>query len=208
MKSSTRIILVRHGEVKGIETPRFRGSADLPLTERGLRQSELTRDHLLYLGVAAAIYSSPLRGCAQTAAIFGQSQAVAVNYASELNDIDHGLWRGQTHDDIRRSDPLGFDTWVANPEKTQFPGGESLQSAADRALVTLSVARTASVGSTILLVSYDSIIRLLLLHVLGLPLARYATLDVAPCGISVLLSQKASWRVRCINETSHLMRLG
>jgi len=38
----TKIILVRHGHVEGITPERFRGRADLELTQQGRRQAEDT----------------------------------------------------------------------------------------------------------------------------------------------------------------------
>jgi hypothetical protein len=38
----TRILMVRHGHVEGIEPPRFRGRRELPLTELGQRQAAVS----------------------------------------------------------------------------------------------------------------------------------------------------------------------
>jgi len=35
----TRLVLVRHGHVEGIDPKRIRGRADIPLTPEGLRQA-------------------------------------------------------------------------------------------------------------------------------------------------------------------------
>ena len=42
----TKLILVRHGHVRGISPERFRGRAELPLTELGRREAELTAAQL------------------------------------------------------------------------------------------------------------------------------------------------------------------
>lgn len=63
----TRIVLVRHGHVEGIDPPRFRGRMELPLTELGLRQAELTAERIASHWRPVAIYTSPMQRCVQTA---------------------------------------------------------------------------------------------------------------------------------------------
>jgi broad specificity phosphatase PhoE len=208
VRSSTRIILVRHGEVDGIEPPTFRGREDLLLTPRGVRQAELTRDYLLNLGTATALFASPLNRCQTTAEIIAGPQGLLLEAAQELNDIDYGQWQGETHQEVRQRDPQLFDAWMTAPETVRLPGGESLQKAADRAVSALRRALVRREGSTVIIVSHDSIIQLILLHVLGLPLARYGAMELAPCGVSVILHRKDSWKVRSVNETAQLARLG
>jgi phosphoserine phosphatase len=208
VRSSTRIILVRHGEVEGIEPPTFRGRADLLLTLRGIRQAELTRDYLLSLGAATALHVSPSRRCQSTAEIIADPQGLTLETTPELDDIDYGEWEGQTHEEVRARDTQRFDAWKTAPETVQMPGGENLQIATNRAVNALKQSLVRSVGSTGLIVSHDSILQLILLFVLGLPLSHYGAFDLAPCGVSVILHREDSWKVRSVNETAQLACLG
>ena len=58
---------------------------------------------------------------------------------------------------------------------------------------------------TTVLVSHDSINRLLLLSVLGLPLSHYWWLEQSPCGVSVIIHDGVLWKTKSMNETGHLV---
>jgi probable phosphoglycerate mutase len=63
-----RIVLVRHGHVEGITPERFRGRADLALTERGRREAQAVTRRIAAGWTPSAIYTSPARRCMATAA--------------------------------------------------------------------------------------------------------------------------------------------
>ena len=58
----TKLILVRHGHVEGISPERFRGRAELPLTDTGRREAEATAARIAASWRPAAIYTSPRWG--------------------------------------------------------------------------------------------------------------------------------------------------
>jgi probable phosphoglycerate mutase len=198
------IILVRHGEVQGITPPRFRGRMQLPLTPKGIRQAERTAAHLLTTGGAGAIWTGPLDRCTHTARIIGEIQGLTPETQPALDDIDYGAWQGHSYDEIRQSDPAGFESWMARPDETRIPGADTLQETSARALGALQAAVDLRTGATLIIVSHDSINRLILLHALQMPLARYHDLEQSPCGISRLQRIGARWTIRSMNETAHL----
>ena len=55
----TKLILVRHGPVGGISPERFRGRAELPLTETGHREADATAKRIAASWRPAAVYTSP-----------------------------------------------------------------------------------------------------------------------------------------------------
>lgn len=54
------IVLVRHGETAFNASETFRGRADVPLNETGLKQAELLGEHLSSEKIDV-VYSGPLR---------------------------------------------------------------------------------------------------------------------------------------------------
>ena len=199
-----RIVLVRHGHVAGIEPPRFRGRTEIPLSELGLRQAASTAHYLANFSDVKAIYCSPLGRCVSTAEIIGEAFGLSPSANPELHDIDYGAWQGQSHDEVRAGDPAGFALWSTRPDCARIPGGESLSAVAARATHVLWSVLSLHPGSTTILVSHDSVNRLLLLHVLRLPLARYWHIKQHPCAISILERAADDWTVHSINETAHL----
>lgn len=201
---STRIALVRHGHVEGIDPPRFRGRSELSLTEDGLRQAAATRDYVLAFARAQALYASPLGRCLRTGAIIGAPHGLVPQPLPEFNDIDYGAWQGLTHDEVLRRDPGAFAAWQATPDQARIPGGETLALVASRVARALSMLLGRHPDATIILVGHDSVNRLLLLQVLGLPLSRYQRICQDPCAVNVLEHEGRDWTVHSMNETAHL----
>ena len=86
---SLELLLIRHGEVPGIDPPRFRGRQDLALTDLGKLQAQAmgrwVRDHC----EVGAIYASPLSRCIDTARVIGEPLALRVQANPDLIDTDY-----------------------------------------------------------------------------------------------------------------------
>jgi phosphoserine phosphatase len=104
----TKLILTRHGHVEGISPERFRGRAELPLTELGRREAEMTAARIAASWRPAAIYTSPMGRCVATGAAIAKPLGLAPSAILRLNDIDYGDWQGLTRDEAlaRRARPL------------------------------------------------------------------------------------------------------
>src|SRR5712671_6538953 len=100
-KRMTKLILVRHGHVEGISPERFRGRAELPLTELGRREAEITARRIAATWRPAAIYTSPMGRCVETGTAIGKPFGLSSSAMPGLNDIDYGDWQGLTTDEAR-----------------------------------------------------------------------------------------------------------
>lgn len=200
----TRLLLIRHGEVQGIDPPVFRGRLDLPLTSRGVRQAEATANHLVGRASLGTIYCSPLSRCVRTAdAICAPFQTSAISHP-ELNDISYGAWSGMSLDEARKQWPEEVMLWLTAPHAMRIPGGESLQELASRTTEALIDILHGHPHGTVALVTHDSVIRVLLCHALGLPLSSYWLFAPSPCGISRLAFNDRRFTLESFNETQHL----
>src|SRR5947208_6752658 len=86
-KRMTKLILVRHGHVEGISPERFRGRAELPLTETGRREAAATAVRIAASWRPAAIYTSPMGRCVETGAAIGKAVGLSASAMPNLNDI-------------------------------------------------------------------------------------------------------------------------
>jgi probable phosphoglycerate mutase len=77
---------------------------------------------------------------------------------------------------------------------------------AARAVDALAAVLHAHPRGTVALVTHDSVLRVLLCHVMGLPLSSYWLFDPKPCGISVVSHAENRFTVHSINETQHLLK--
>jgi phosphoserine phosphatase len=202
----TRIILVRHGHVDWHDPERFRGRAELLLTERGQRQAQATA---LYLSSRAkpepeAIYTSPLRRCRDTAAALAAPFRLVAQPVEELADIDYGAWQGMTRDEAAARWPEAVDLWFRAPHLAAIPGGETLPALLARTSAAWHDILHRHRTGTVAVVAHDSVNRVLLLHALDLPLSRYWHLRQDPCGVNTLSFADGSFVVGSLNETQHL----
>ena len=62
----TKILLTRHGHVDGIQPERFRGRAELALTQRGVGEAEALAARIARGWKPAIVYASALQRCVVT----------------------------------------------------------------------------------------------------------------------------------------------
>ena len=203
----TKLILVRHGHVEGISPERFRGRAELPLTELGRREAELTAARIAASWRPAAIYTSPMSRCIDTGAAIGKPLGLSASAMPGLNDIDYGDWQGLTADEARARWPDELDTWYRHPDWAAIPRGETLQQVLTRAVAALREVIRNHPDDTIVLVAHDSVNRVLLLHALELPLSRYWRFKQSPCCINELDFGGDGFTILGINQTGHLRQV-
>ncbi len=203
----TRILLVRHGHVAWHSPERFRGRADLALSDLGLRQIERTAQQIAARCRPNAVYTSPLSRCVATAEAIAAPFGLVPQPQPGLLDIDYGEWQGLTHEEARARWPEEAALWFRLPHLAAIPGGESLAALAARASTALRDILRRHGQGTIVVVGHDAVNRALLLFALGLPLSRYWQIEQSACGIDDLSFENGDFLIRAINETQHLAGL-
>jgi probable phosphoglycerate mutase len=209
----TRILVVRHGYVEGIEPPRFRGRCEVPLTELGQRQAAATAARIAASAKVAAVWTSPVQRCVATGRAIAEATGAPQRVVEALNDLDYGDWIWLTYEAARAADPDLFDRWYSAPASVRFPRGESLQDLVLRAGDALRLAAAEGVGEgvgegrVLVLVTHDSVGRAMLMQALDQPLSAYRRLVISPCGISEIEVAGAHTQVLGVNATEHLAGL-
>ena len=206
----TMLLLIRHGEVPGISPPRFRGRQELELTERGRAQALRTAERVRAdWPEIAAIYCSPRHRTVATAETIGALHGLEPKVMPDLDDFDYGTWQGLSHDEARQRSPEEWALWTTAPESVAFPRGETLADLAARVwrgLHSVLEATRAQRGAAII-VAHDSVNRVLLMQLLGMPLRFYRAIAQDPCCINVIGEPGPAAQVRLVNSTEHLRDL-
>jgi probable phosphoglycerate mutase len=200
----TKIILTRHGHVEGITPERFRGRLELPLTETGQRQADITATRIASVWRPVAIYTSPMGRTIATGTAIGARLGLEVQPDPRLNDIDYGAWQGLTPEDARSRWPEEVETWYRAPHLASIPGGETLQAVLARVAAALQEILRRHPNDVVVLVGHDSVNRVILLHALDMSLSRYWCLKQDPCAINEMNFADDMFIIRTINETWHL----
>jgi broad specificity phosphatase PhoE len=203
----TKILLVRHGHVEGINPECFRGRADLPLTGRGLAEAQAVARRIAAAWRPIKVYTSPMKRCIETGHAIAKACGVESEAIDELNDIDYGAWQLRSYEEIEDTNPELFAAWFATPHLVRFPNGESLQDMVARTADALRLVLDRHVEDTVVLVGHTSVNRALLLQLVDQPLSSYWRLAQAPCCINEIDVVGGRIAVVRINETQHLDNL-
>lgn len=169
----TTIDLLRHGEPEG--GPKYRGSLDEPLSERGWAQ--------LYAAVGAhppweLVVSSPLKRCAEFAQALGQQQGMGVEIEPGFREMRFGDWEGRTAAEVMAATPEAVQRFWRDPLGYPPPGGEPLQDWAAGVTVAWQALLAGHRGQHVLLLSHGGTMRVILCHLLEMPLRRLWRLDI------------------------------
>ena len=201
----TKILLTRHGHVEGIHPARFRGRAELPLTDLGLTQADALARRIAAHWKPVAVSTSPRQRCVVTGAKIADACGIPASMHQGLGDIDYGAWQMRTHEEVKAETPAAYQLWREQPHLVRFPGGESLQDVVARTSDALRMVLAQHAEDTVVLVGHDSVNRALLLQLLDQPLSAYWRLSQDPCTLNEIeVFAGGDVRVGRINDTSHL----
>ncbi len=173
MRSSrVEIILVRHGETAYNASETFRGRADVPLNENGLKQAALLGEYLKREKIDA-VYAGPLRRAVKTAEAIAAPHQLPVAIVDNLNDLDCGRWEGLSLAEVQERYPEAYQDWLDTPEQVKLPGGEGLAEVRGRALPFVQDAVTRVGEGVIVMVSHRAVLKVIVSALLTLDNAAF-----------------------------------
>ena len=181
---TTTIDLMRHGEPVGGR--KYRGQIDDPLSEKGWAQMrEAVGDHSPW----DVIISSPLSRCFDFARELGQRTGIDVKIESRLMEIGFGEWEGRTASELQQEDPGQVDRFLSDPLKNTPPGAETLAEFETRVIGAWNDVLQQHAGQHVLLVGHAGMMRMIIRHVLDMPLERMFHIQVANAAITRIRSE-------------------
>jgi broad specificity phosphatase PhoE len=195
----TLIYLFRHGEVVLAETRRFIGHLDVPLSERGERQSVAQALRLAPVKLGA-LFTSDLIRARRTGELIGAPHGLTPATVPELREMAMGRWEGLTAAEIQRREPEKFAEWMANVGEFPFPEGESVPDLEARAWPAFESLAAAYMGQAIAIVAHGGTNRALICRALGLSAARLLAVGQDYGALTVLERTGSTWRLLHLNE--------
>ena len=133
---ATTTLLLRHGQTAMSAERRFAGRGDIPLTDLGREQAAAAAARLKARGGIDLIASSPLSRARHTAEAVAEATGAPLVTDEDLAETDFGDWEGLTFAEVMARWPDEMAAWRGSADVAP-PGGESLSSAARRALAAL-----------------------------------------------------------------------
>ncbi|ETZ31141.1 bifunctional RNase H/acid phosphatase [Mycobacterium intracellulare] len=200
----TRLLLVRHGQTELSVQRRYSGRGNPALTEVGRRQADAAARYLAQRGGISAVFSSPLQRAYDTAAAAAKALGLDVTVDDDLIETDFGVWEGLTFAEAAERDPELHRRWLRDTS-TAPPGGESFDAVHDRVSRIRDRVLATQQGTTVLVVSHVTPIKMLLREALdaGPGILYRLHLDLASLSIAEFYSDGAS-SVRLVNQTAYL----
>jgi probable phosphomutase (TIGR03848 family) len=189
----TTLLLVRHGLTR-LTGPVLAGwTPDLHLDERGRAQARALAGRIATVPLAA-IVSSPLDRCLETAEAVGDAARAAgtpvpgkLDVDERFGEVHYGDWTGRPLAELAK-DPL-WPVVQAHPSAVRFPGedGETLSAAQHRAVTAVREwNQRLGPDATYLVCSHGDIIKAIVADALGLHLDQFQRIHADPASLTVL----------------------
>jgi len=176
---STTIDLIRHGEPVGGR--RYRGQIDDPLSDKGWRQMrEAVGEHHPW----DIIYSSTLSRCSAFAQELAGRHGLPLELDPRLMEIGFGRWEGRSAEALMAEDPEALSRFWSDPIHHRPEGAERLDDFRDRVVAAWEAILEAQAGRHILIVGHAGMMRMVIRHVLEIPLENLFRIQVPNAGIS------------------------
>jgi len=120
---TTRVYLMRHGEVANGGEKRYNGHIDVDITSNGIEQMHRLAG-LLEKKKINAVYSSDLIRSVKGAEIIAARIGIPYTPLRELRERSVGVWEGLTAEEIRERFPEEYRAWRADLLNYRPLGGE------------------------------------------------------------------------------------
>lgn len=198
------LLLIRHAVTAQTGKRLYGRTPGIPLSEEGRRQAEILAERLAPVPLAA-IYTSPMERCRETASALARGRGLRPQTVRDLNEVDYGDWTGRSFPQLRRS-----KRWAevrSSPSTVTFPGGESLAGAQRRSVAALDDLAARHPRATIAAIAHGDVIRLALTHYAGVHLDLFQRVEVAPASLSAVALAPGSIRIVRVNDTGDLAGL-
>lgn len=204
----TTLLLLRHGRTAANTGGILAGwTPGVGLDDKGTEQAQAAAARLAALPLAA-IVSSPLQRCQETAAVVaagretGAAQVIEVRTDDRLGECRYGDWTGRTLKELAK-EPM-WKVVQQHPSAAVFPGpeGEGLADTQHRAVAAVRE-WNARLGpdAVWLACSHGDVIKAVLADALGLHLDQFQRIVVDPCSLSVVTYTDTRPFVVRVNDT-------
>lgn len=176
---TTLLDFIRHGEpVGGV---RYRGQTDDPLSDTGWRQMRAAIGKERPWDV---IVSSSLSRCLAFAEELSEETKLPLEVDDRLKEIGFGEWQGKTREEITQYDPGVLQRFYRDPTTYRPDGAEGLAEFKHRIVDAVNDILNRHSGKHILVVCHAGTIRMVIGHILDIPLSNLFRIKVANAGIT------------------------
>jgi len=168
--------LLRHGAVDAAHWAFRGGGTDVALSADGWQQMEQVAEQLPWQ-VMDKVASSPMQRCLKPAAKFCRHYQVPLQTIDAMRELNFGLWEGQSWQALASQYQPQLDQFWRNPQGFTPPEGEPFDQFVTRVERGWQRWTQGACGHR-LLVAHGGVIRVILVHLLQMPMAALWSLDL------------------------------
>ncbi|HYT29212.1 MAG TPA: MSMEG_4193 family putative phosphomutase [Actinomycetota bacterium] len=198
------LLLIRHAVTEATGSRLSGRTPGIHLSERGREQAKALAERIAPVPLAA-IHSSPLERCLETAEALAAARTVAVTPAQGLLEVDYGAWTGRSLPQLARTKL--WTTVQQSPSSARFPGGETLAEVQRRSVDALGAIAARHPRGIVAAVTHADVIRLALAQYTGVHLDLFQRIVVSPASVSAVFLGDRIPRIVRVNDTGSLRDL-
>ena len=134
----------------------------------------------------SAVYCSPLSRALKSAEIIAGPHQLTPVAISDLRERSFGIWEGMTFSEIKDKYPAEFEAWAGNPLIYSPIEGENTLEVKERTINALNTILCNHPGETIAIVAHGGVNRVILCHVLGIPLENIFRIEQDNAAVNII----------------------
>ncbi len=198
----TTVLLIRHGQTDWNKIGRWQGHTDIPLNDSGHQQARLLA-HRLATWPISVIYTSDLKRAVQTADLLGTKLGLVPIKEPALRERNGGFFQGLTREELQAR--FGEEWRRVRQDGLAPPNGESDLDLAMRVEAAFQQMVSRHKGDMIAMISHGGALKVLISHILGLPLGQPAPFSLSGnTGLSIIKTNENGSILTLLNDVSHL----
>jgi broad specificity phosphatase PhoE len=204
-KGWRKLVLLRHGQTDFNVQHRLPGQLPgIPLNATGQSEARITAESIRALPLTA-IVASPLERTMETATFVNEGRGLEIRQDRDLLDTDYGPYNGRNWDELDKAEPA-WQRFARDPISTPPKGVEAFAAVQRRAVRAAERWRQATdVGEWVALVTHADLVKMIVAHYLGIPLANCPLINMDNASVSLLTfhpDPKELPSLLCFNWTS------
>ena len=201
----TVLILIRHGETLWNTQLRMQGSLDSDLTPKGESQIKALGEWMKEVPFDY-LYCSDTPRAHKTAEAIRKFTGHNLNFDKRLREKNLGVFEGLTSEEARERYPETFQQFKTAGASYVIDQGESTQQLLERALDAIEEIRDRHPQKVAVAVTHGGVVRVLMKHVLGIPLDAPTQFLIGNTGIFRLV-WRDKWIVAEMGAVPHLEKV-
>ena len=205
--SSTKLIIIRHGETVWNVEGKKQGQLDSPLTALGIKQAKALAQRLTEESFTA-LYASNLGRAYTTAEYIAARTNHKISPEQRLRERNFGIFQGLTDEQIKNKYSAEYHSHLADTVNYVIPEGESLRQFYERNTACLENLTARHAGEIIAVVTHGGIIDGWFRYIFDLPLETVRRAKLWNASINCIVHEDAGgWTLHTWGDVNHVKSL-